>query len=181
MGLTTSVLSGTWVGSSEQQNAGSPSLTSSWEFLTHELVPAVPELMHSSSTPSILYQALCNCAQVRRIISFSFLKAFYVYLLHDPLHFIDDIHTSISVPGWLLFFSCVPGDMGKWLLFPSGWTRWTLVFCSPLPRPARKIPSVLKFHQWMCFCEGWSGQMWKKVLCAAKTQLCGFSPKISLL
>lgn len=70
MGLTASVLSGTWLGSSRQQNADSPSLRSSWEFLIHELVQAAPELMHSSSTPSILSQA-CR-ATVRSIISFPF-------------------------------------------------------------------------------------------------------------
>lgn len=90
-------------------------------------------------------------------------------------------HSDLHLCSWLISVFLLYANMGKWFLIPSGWTRWTLVFCFPSPKPARKIPSVLKFYQWMCFHEGWSGQMWKRVLSAAKAQLCAFSPKISLL
>lgn len=200
MGLTALVLSGTWGGSSKQQNADSPSLRSAWGFSSLSLsklsLNSCTALAHPAScmkhfgTMHLWGESSPFLSGVQCQLHFMSLllgwkernKAFCVCLLHDPLLFIDDIHTSIPVFGWLLIFNTFSYNMGKWLLIPSGWIKWTLVFCSPLPIPARKIPSVLKFYQWMCFCEGWSGQIWKKVLSAAKTNtaLCIF-PKISLL
>ena len=173
MGLTTSEFFGTHAGSSKPQSADSPSLRSSWEILFCELVQAVPELEHTSRTPSIPCHSSAHCthATVRRIIFFLFVfgyetarfiscplllvwkkmnKLVCICLLHDPLHFIDHIHTPTSFPGWLLFFPSVPEEVGKWLLIPFGWGRWALVFCPPLPKWVRKIPAVLKFCQWMC-------------------------------
>lgn len=196
--LTAAVLSRTWEDAVSNKML-TPSLRSAWEFLIHQLVQAVPERCTALAHPASCTKhfVMCNCEE-NHLLSFSSGVQCQLHFMPPVTGVEGNEHGILCLPSpwspsfyrWYsglrlcsrlisVFLLCA--TMGKWFLIPSGWTRWTLVFCSTSPKPARKIPSVLKFYQWMCFHEGWSSEMWKKVLSAAKTQLCAFSPKIPLL